>query len=234
MDYLINEKDFFDVWSDKLTIPVPTLDIVIFTIYKWNLCMVLWKDNEREWCKNKYAIPWGIIARGFTLEENFDKILERETGITWVYKEQLYTFGDSSRDDRWHTISICYYALVKAEELLKSADFTKIDLIKYESIENYDFIYDHKEILKYAKQRLNWKLEYTNIAKNLLNKEFRISELQNIYEIVLWEKLDKRNFQKKIFKLKMLEDTGKKDKTTNRPAKLYKFKNKELKIYEVL
>jgi hypothetical protein len=32
------------------------------------------------------------VARGFTLEENFDDILKRKTGIEGVYKEQLYTF----------------------------------------------------------------------------------------------------------------------------------------------
>lgn len=232
MDYLIDKKKFFDIWSNKLTIPIPALDIVIFTIYKWNLCLVLWRNKERFW--DKYAIPGWIIARWYSLEENFDNILQRETGITWVYKEQLYTFGNPSRDDRWHVISISYYAFVKVESLLKTADFTKIDLVKYDDIENLDFVYDHKSIIKYAKQRLEWKLEYTNISKDLLPKNFRISQLQLTYEIVLWKKLDKRNFQKKIFKLHMIKETWELDKTTNRPAKLYTFIDKELKTYEIL
>ena len=95
-------------------------------------------------------------------------------------------------------------------------------------------MYDHKKIIKYAKQRLKWKLEYTNVAKDLLAEEFRISQLQQVYEIILWEKLDKRNFQKKIFKLGMIKETWNLDKSTNRPAKLYKFVDKELKIYEVI
>ena len=68
----------------------------------------------------------------------------------------------------------------------------------------------------------------------MLPKRFRMSQLQEIYEIVLWEKVDKRNFWKKIFKLNMIEETWELDKSTNRPAKLYKFIDSELKIYNVM
>ncbi len=232
MDYLIDKSKFFDIWSDELTIPVVAIDIVIFTIYKWELCLVLWNDKKR--FKDKYAIPWWIVARWFSLEENFDNILERETWIRWVYKEQLYTFGNPCRDGRGHLISISYYALVNVNNLVTNADFTKVELVKYSQLDDTEFVYDHKEIIKYAKQRLNWKLEYTNIAKDLLKPSFRISELQNIYETILCTKLDKRNFQKKVFKLGIIKETGEIDKSTNRPAKLYSFVDKELKIYEVI
>lgn len=233
MDYLIAPKDFTDIWSKGLSIPIPSIDIVIFTIYRWELCLVLWYDKIR--FGNQYALPGGIVSAWFSLEENFDSILKRETGIShWVYKEQLYTFWDPSRDDRWHVLSIAYFALVKADRFVQDVDFTKIDLIKYKDISNLELLNDNRQIIEYAKQRLRWKLEYTNIAKDMLGKTFRISQLQEVYEIVLWKKLDKRNFQKKIFKLKMIEETGTLDKTTNRPAKLYKFVNEELKIYEVL
>ena len=94
--------------------------------------------------------------------------------------------------------------------------------------------WDHLDIIKYARQRLTWKFEYTNIAKNILPINFRISQLLEVYEIVLWEVIDKRNFQKKIISLKMLEETWELDRTTNRPAKLYKFSDDNLKIYQIL
>jgi len=55
-----------------------------------------------------------------------------------------------------------------------------------------------------------------------------------MYEIILCKKIDKRNFQKKIFSLKIISETGELDKTTNRPAKLYKFENKRIKIIDML
>jgi 8-oxo-dGTP diphosphatase len=53
-----------------------------------------------------------------------------------------------------------------------------------------------------------------------------------VYEIVLDKKVDRRNFQKKILKLDIIEETGGIDKTTNRPAKLYKFIGNKVRIFD--
>lgn len=233
---LISQNNQTDIWNQNLSIPIPTLDIVIFTVYRGELCVVLLKNEN-----NEYTLPGWIVSAGFSLEENFDNILERKTGITGVYKEQLYTFGEVSRDKRWHTISVSYYALVWVDKFLSAVDFTKVEIVKYDELDEKQIGnkstkvgFDHAKIISYANQRLKWKLEYTNIAKDMLGDSFRLSQLQEIYEIVLGKKLDKRNFQKKLMKLGIVQETWKLDKTTNRPAKLYEFVDEELKVYEVL
>lgn len=234
---LIPENKQFDIWSDELSIPIPAIDIVIFTIYQNELCVVLLKQ-ESEW-KNNYILPWGIVAKWFSLEENFDNILERKTGIKWVYKEQLYTFWSPGRDNRWHTISISYFALVGMNQFLQNVDLTKIAIMKYNELtpQNVGFKEkkigtDHYEIIQYAKQRLEWKLEYTNVVKEILPSKFKMSQLQAMYEVIIGKNYDKRNFQKKIFSLKILKETWEFDTSTNRPAKLYEFIDTELKIIE--
>ena len=227
---LIKKEKFSDIRN--LSIPVPALDIVIFTIFKWELCVVTQKKDGVNWLK--YVLPGWIIAKWYSLQENLENLLKRKTWITGVFTEQLYTFWDPKRDPRWHVISIVYYALVWTDNFLHNVDFTEVDIIKFDDVESLDFMYDHKEIIKYAKKRLKWKLEYTNVAKDMLWKEFRVSQLQEVYEIILWEKLDKRNFQKKVFKLKIIKETWNLDKSTNRPAKLYSFVDEELKIYEII
>lgn len=227
---LIKKEDFSNIRD--LSIPVVALDIVIFTIFKWELCVITQK-KEKDW-KIKYVLPGWIMAKWYSIRENIENLLKRKTWIEGVFYEQLKTFWEVDRDPRWHVVSIVYYALVWTDKFLHSVDFTQVDIIKYNNINKLDFMYDHKKIIKYARQRLKWKLEYTNVAKDLLPEEFRISKLQEAYEIILWEKLDKRNFQKKIFKLGMIEETWNLDKSTNRPAKLYKFVDKDLKIYEVI
>lgn len=233
---LISENKQTDIWNQNLSIPIPTLDIVIFTVYRGELCVVLLKNEN-----NEYTLPGWIIAAGYSLEQNFDNILERKTGITGVYKEQLYTFWEVNRDKRGHTLSIAYYALVWVDKFLSAVDFTKVEIVKYDNLGEKQIWnkvtkvgFDHAEIISYANQRLKWKLEYTNVAKDMLWKSFRLSQLQEVYEIVLWKKLDKRNFQKKLMKLGIVQETWKLDKTTNRPAKLYEFVDEELKVYEVL
>ena len=63
--------------------------------------------------------------------------------------------------------------------------------------------------------------------------EFRLSELQGVYETILGEKLDKRNFRKKILSLGLLKPTGKMEvEGAHRPAMLYKFKTKETVLFD--
>jgi len=191
--------------------------------------------KREEYGEHWYSLPWSIVSKWFTLEENFDEVLKRKTGITWVYKEQLYTFGDNiNRDPRGHVIAIAYYALVKAENFLSQVDFTQVDIVTIEQFRKLKIFYQHDEIVELALRRLKGKLGYTDIVKELLPEKFRISQMQKMYEIILCKKIDKRNFQKKIFSLKIISETGELDKTTNRPAKLYKFENKRIKIIDML
>lgn len=231
---LIPQDQQFDIWGKELTIPILALDIVIFTIYKNELCVLVTK-REEDWVHG-YSLPWSIVSKWFTLEENFDEVLKRKTGITWVYKEQLYTFWDKvNRDPRGHVIAIAYYALVKAEDFLTQVDFTQVDIVTIDQFRTLKIFYQHDEIVEMALKRLKGKLGYTDIVKNLLPAKFRISQMQKMYELILWRKLDKRNFQKKIFSLRIIEETWELDRSTNRPAKLYKFcEDKKLKFIDML
>ena len=47
-------------------------------------------------------------------------------------------------------------------------------------------------------KRLRNRIENTNIALSFLDKEFAISELQQVYEIILDKKLVSANFRKKV------------------------------------
>jgi 8-oxo-dGTP diphosphatase len=70
-----------------------------------------------------------------------------------------------------------------------------------------ELLYDHAHIIAYAHQRLKWKMEYTNVAKEILPKKFKMSELQKVYETITGKEIDKRNFQKKIFSLEIVKET---------------------------
>ncbi|MCH2188451.1 NUDIX hydrolase [Candidatus Gracilibacteria bacterium] len=227
MNSLLKPEEMMDLWNTKLSIPIPSMDIVIFTLYKGHLCVVLDKFEG-----NAHVLPGNILAGGYSLEDNFDAILERKTGIKGIYKEQLYTFGSPARDKRGHVLSISYYALVGGQDFINGIDFTKVDLIRYDELSKANVLYDHKEIIDYARNRLKSKIIYTTTAKEILKKEFRISELREVYEIVLDKEIDRRNFQKKVLSLNIIQETGNIDKSTNRPAKLYSFIDDKIRTFD--
>jgi len=86
--------------------------------------------------------------------------------------------------------------------------------------------FDHAEILKYALQRLRYKLEYTSVGFELLPNEFTLTNLQTAYEIVLGEKLDKRNFRRRILEAEILVETNRyrEGEGQGRPARLYRYR----------
>lgn len=224
-----------------LSIPVLALDIVIFTIYRDEFS-VLMVDRDHEPDMGKFVLPGSIVKSGYSLEENFDDILNRRTEIkaseAGVYKEQLYAFGAPSRDTRGHIVSISYYALVEAGDLLKNADMSKVRIVPVSSLTEKNVAFDHLSIIRYALSRVRAKFEYTDVAKNLLPSEFGLSELQKTYETVMGKELDKRNFRKKILSLGILKETGNLDKSkSKRPSKQYAFVSKKgeaLTVVEIL
>ena len=74
-----------------------------------------------------------------------------------------------------------------------------------------------------AYQRLVAKLDYSTIAFQLLPAEFTLSELQAVYEVILQEPIDKRNFRKWVLGLSVIEESGNERRTgAHRPARLYR------------
>ncbi len=211
-----------------------TVDGVIFSIATGKLQILLIK-RLLEPFKDSWALPGGFVLDHEDLETAAYRELEEETNVKEVYLEQLYTFWGPKRDPRWNVVSIAYMAIVPREKVtLKSGtDATEAKFFPVEELPELAF--DHKTIIDYGYQRLKWKLEYTNVAQHLLPIKFKFSDFLNVYEIVLNQELDVRNFKKKVEKLKIIEDTGEKEEWVNhRPGKLFKFVDKKMKIVEII
>jgi 8-oxo-dGTP diphosphatase len=213
--------------------PSVTVDVVIFTIRDDDLKVLLVKRGVEPF-KNKWAIPGGFVKMNESLEEAAKRELEEETGVKNVYLEQLYTFGKINRDPRGRVITVSYMALTNSNKinLKASTDVSEASWFSIKKLPSLAF--DHKEILDYALKRMKWKFEYTAVGFSLLPNKFRISELQNLYEIVFDKKFDKRNFSKKVHSLKILKEMGMEKNVSYRPAKLYKLKTNVGKIVEII
>lgn len=88
-------------------------------------------------------------------------------------------------------------------------------------IERDGIAFDHAEIILYSLERLRGKVNYTNIAFNLVGDEFTLPDLQQVYEVILGRDLNKVQFRRHVEN--MVVDTGKEIKTgAYRPSKLYR------------
>lgn len=205
--------------------PGLTVDVVIYTV-KNNKLLVLLIKRDNEPYEDMWAIPGGFVSKTETLDQAAIRELKKETNIEDVYLEQLYSFGDPDRDPRGWIVTVAYYALILSDNL-KIKPISHAKEAKWFSVyELPPLAFDHKNILDLALNRLRSKIEYTNIAFQLLPAKFTLTELQKTYELILDKKIDKRNFRKKILSSDILNEFEEYKKDGNyRPAKLYGFKS---------
>jgi 8-oxo-dGTP diphosphatase len=208
--------------------PSVTVDLVIFTVNKDAVKAMLVKRAEEPF-SGQWSLPGGFLKVGESLEEAALRVLEEKTGVNEVYLEQLYTFGDPDRDPRARIITVTYFALIPWKRLA-TPESQKVSDVTWQSIDRLPKLaFDHKEIINYAVQRLRAKAGYSNIVYGLLPEQFKLSDLQKMYEIILNKKLDKRNFRKKMLAAGLLQETGRRDTAgAHRPAMLYQFKKMEI------
>lgn len=203
--------------------PSVTVDVVIFSLVEEELKVLLVKRQAAPFA-GVWAIPGAFVGIDESLEDAATRALAEETGVNDVYTEQLYTFGQPQRDPRMRVITVAYFALVPFESV-RQAPGRETDTHWFSVAELPPLAFDHEEILDYALTRLRYKLEYTSVGFQLLPDVFTLTELQKAYEIILGEKLDKRNFRRKILSAEILEETGKKRKEgEGRPAMLYRYR----------
>ncbi len=200
-------------------------DVIIFALRDNDLQVLLIKRKYPPF-EGTWAIPGGFVDVDESLEGAALRELEEETGVRDVYLEQLYTFGDPGRDPRGRVITVAYFALVPAVAIHPRAGDDAAEARWWSVYDLPPLAFDHADILAYAVQRLRYKLEYTAVGFELLPEIFTLSELQAAYEIILGERLDKRNFRRKILSAGVIEETGGyRTGGEGRPAKLYHFRD---------
>ena len=206
------------------------VDAIVFG-YAENILNVLLVKQKFGILKSQWALVGGFVKDNETLSDAVNRELQEEAGIRVNYLEQLYTFGDNiNRDPRFRVVSVAYFALVNSTKLILKADSDAEDA-KWFSINDLPKLaFDHDEILKIAKARLQSKLTYQPIGFDLLPKEFLFSELENLYCTILNKEIDRRNFRKKMLSFDIVEETKKiSQKAKGRPARLYSFNKQKYK-----
>lgn len=180
----------------------------------------------------KWSLMGGFVKANESADEGAIRILDLLTGLTKIYMEQLYSFTDISRDPADRVVSIAYFALIKIDdyspELLNEHNARWISIKKVPAM-----IFDHKEMIELAKERLRQKVAAYPIGFELLPDKFTLSQLQNLYEAIYETKFDKRNFLRKILSIGVLKKLDEKEKyLSKRGSYYYKFDHKKYQKLE--
>ena len=197
------------------------VDCIIFGFDMNNLKILLIKrDLEPE--KGNWSLMGGFLKGDETLDDAANRVLNHLTGLDDVYMEQLRAYSAVDRDPVERTVSVSYFALINiTDHKTLNKDFSA----KWFNInEAPDLIFDHNVMVSNAMSRLRYRTSTKPIGFELLPEKFTMKQLQSLYETILDEKLDKRNFINKINALDILVKIDEKDMNSSRKGSyLYMF-----------
>jgi 8-oxo-dGTP diphosphatase len=200
------------------------VDIALFTVLDGVVKTLLVRRTNEQFI-GEWIIPGGCVTNDESVDEAARRELLEKTGIENIYMEQFHAFGAPGRDPRKRMVAIAYLALIDAIKIHLLTKTQKTDKAVWADITDLPELgFDHKDILKSAVDTLRRKLMNSNLAAEVMSKQFTLPELQGVYEIIMGTKLDRRNFRRKFLKMGLIRATG--DTIidgAHRPAKLYTF-----------
>jgi 8-oxo-dGTP diphosphatase len=217
----------FYVGHDKHLV---ALDCIIFGFDEGELKLLLLK-RKFEPAKGEWSLMGGFLKNNESLDDGARRILCQLTGLNNIYMEQLYSFGDINRDPGERTISIAYFALIKVDE--NDHRLAESHGAQWVSIKNIPgLIFDHNNMVDKALKTLRSRIVSKPIGFELLPEKFTLPQLQNLYETINQEQLDKRNFRKQILETGLLVKLNEKEKgSSKKGAFYYKFNKDKYLMY---
>jgi ADP-ribose pyrophosphatase YjhB (NUDIX family) len=215
-----------------------SVDPVIFTVFGMKLHILLVKRNIEPY-KDCWALPGGLVDEKLDQDLHSAALrkLKEKTNVTTHYLEQVETLGSASRDPRGWSVTVVYFALVTVPEENLSAAHGASE-VRWEEVGKngvaVPLAFDHEKLVKAAVERLRAKVSYTTVAAGLLAEPFTFLDLQNIHEIILNRKVEKKSLMRRYESSGLLVEVNETRKTGRmRPAKLYRLKDRETVHYFV-
>lgn len=197
--------------------------VVIFTVIEERLSVLL-IERAAEPCRGEWALPGGVLHGDESLDGAAVRKLAGETGVSDVYLEQLFTFDQPAASGT--EVAVAYFALVDVARTRLRAELEWRPA--WQPIRQLSTLaFANERIIAYAEKRLRAKLEYTNVVYSLLPKRFTMTEMQRVYEAIVGEPMDKRNFRRRVVGLGIVRETGETaSRGAHRPAMLYEFSSR--------
>lgn len=224
----MTEAEFLKAYNLKdYDAPLCTVDMAIFAVEAGELKILLVKRGEYPH-KGRWALPGGFTdpKRDASIDETAHRKLMEKTGIRTPYLEQVESIGNAARDPRGWSVTLLYFALIDFDALGEASELETSEWASIPQALSRNLAFDHKALLKKAVNRLRNKTRYTALPVSLMPEQFTLTELQNMFELILDCSLQKKSFRRRIEASGILIETGEMRPTTRRPAALFKRSNK--------
>ncbi|MCX6280615.1 MAG: NUDIX domain-containing protein [Bacteroidetes bacterium] len=227
--------------------PHVSVDCVVFGFEFGRLNVLLIERNTSFKGKEYHdlKLPGDLVRKDEDLDTAASRVLRELTGLDKIYLKQFAAIGSpvrlkrQARDMEWlrsigHpeeiVVTIAYYSLINIDQDKAASFLLQPHSRWYMVSEVNDLAFDHIAILQQALEILRADLKSKPIAYELLPPKFTLGQLQQLHEVILGVKLDKRNFRKKVANMPYIMPINEKQiDVSHKPAQYFSFHRK---IYE--
>lgn len=198
------------------------VDCIIFG-FKQGQLKVLLQERPFEPRIGEWSLMGGFVKRDEDLDQAAQRVLDQLTGLQDIYMQQVGAFGSVHRDSGNRVVSVAYFALVDIDRVNEKLNHE--NSAYWEDMNQLPpLLFDHKEMIECALKKLRSMINNRPVGFQLLPPLFTLTQLQMLYEAILNEKIDKRNFRKRVSEISFIEKTEAIDKVfSKRGAALYRF-----------
>lgn len=209
---------FYNEYSKVLV----SVDCIIFGFDGSNLQVLIGK-RQMDPGRGEWSLYGGFVGSNESLEDAANRVILDLTGMKGLYIRQVGAFGKVDRDPGERVISVAYCALINVVDY---DDRLRVEHgLEWVSLKELPQLYsDHNTMINNAIMQIRRRINHEPLSFKLLPDLFTLTQLQHVFEAVMGEEIDKRNFRKRIKDIDFIEKTELIDKVTSkRGAALYRF-----------
>jgi 8-oxo-dGTP diphosphatase len=197
-----------------------SVDIVLVTAMGNELAILLTRGStERE----RWSLPWRTPQAGETLENGAIRAAQDALGDPPIWMEQIGAFGDSKRHPSDSEISVASVGLVPHETASPATGYTWFPMRDLPPLSPRQ-----RAIVEAAMRTMQGRLDQAPIAFRLLPATFTLSDLQQMYELLLGKRLHKASFRRALQAAWLVEPTEEwRSEGRGRPAQLFRYAPKK-------
>ncbi|MGI8510756.1 MAG: NUDIX hydrolase [Gemmatimonadaceae bacterium] len=196
-----------------------SVDVVALTPQGGQLAILL-RHSETQ---DRWELPWDLVRVEEGLEEAAQRTLKQSSESAPTWRHQVGAFADGGDHPSESQLSVAFVALIPL-----GAGESPGDESEWFLLGDMPHVYQRQQLIaKDAVTAVRDRLDLYPVAFKLLPSAFTLSELQQMYELLLDRRLHKASFRRALQAAWLVEPTDEwRSEGRGRPAQLYRYSPK--------
>jgi 8-oxo-dGTP diphosphatase len=196
-----------------------SVDVALLTPHGRRLTVLLRRSAEARG-RERWELPWDSLRGGEALDAAAARIARAALGAMPALLEQIAAFGEARRHPGGADVAVGFLALAP----IGAGTLTGGDAAWFPVDDLPALPPAQRAIVDGALAAMRARLDQSPLAFRLLPPAFTLSQLQEIYEMLLGRRLHKASFRRALHAAWLVEPTDEwRSEGRGRPAQLYRY-----------